>query len=126
VLLAAATASNTVAIAVGSSIGAAVVVVVVGVLVFLFVIRPRRQQRTVHDLDNSVDDGTVMQGIYVEDAGGNKDHLDALMMEEPMLLSHEGISYTIAEEDEEGFYDAEGYYHYYEDDGGSHVEAEDT
>lgn len=135
--------SDTVGIAVGASVGGVVLCAIIGALVFFFVIRPRRTQRTVKDIE-FVEVGTnvheMMQSSDAvatgrstkgkgndlslqedllpasqkgrESSGKNDDDLGPMLAS---VVSHGGFDYTVVEEDDEGFYDAEGYYHYYED-----------
>ncbi|CUF42842.1 transmembrane protein, putative, partial [Bodo saltans] len=134
--------SNTVGIAVGATIGGIALLGIVGALVFVFVIRPRQHQRVVKDLDDTatplrdseemkmqqLDDASVtiavprgetLQGNVNKKFDKPYEYFEADDDVGPMLMSvvsHGGVDYTVLDEDEEGFYDAEGYYHYYEDD----------
>jgi hypothetical protein len=139
--LAAAGDDNTVGIAVGASVGGLVLLGIIAGLVFVFIIRPRQRQRVVKDLD---DNATPLRNDEMEmlqqrtevavlsppqtkkskldvaheyfEGGGEEADIDAPAMLSMSVVSHGGVDYTIVDEDDEGFYDADGYYHYYEDD----------
>jgi hypothetical protein len=140
--LAAASDDNTVGIAVGASVGGLVLLGIIAGLVFVCIIRPRERQRVVKDLDDNAtplrnDEMEMLQQRadvqvlsppktkksqldvvaheYFEGGGGEAD-IDAPAMLSMSVVSHGGVDYTIVDEDDEGFYDADGYYHYYEDD----------